>query len=93
MDVDFVLSQLKTRRVLHIEMKPPGGPVSMGARMTYKVYVLLGLDAWAVWGPFEDGHVERARFTKRGDLTEVESMSQDELAEDVAAWWAAGEDQ
>ena len=91
MDIDFVVSQLKTKRVLHLELKPPGAPVSMGARMTFAVYVQLGLDAWAVWGPHDDGTVTRMRFNATGQLFDKQTMTQDELAESIASWWAAGE--
>lgn len=90
MDVDFVLSQYKTKRVLHIEMKPPGAPVSTGARMTYALYVQLGLDAWVAWGPDAEGKVIRGTFDRNGQVEGLRELATEEFAEDVAAWWQCG---
>lgn len=92
MDVDFVLSQFKTGRVLHIEMKPTGVPISLGAKMTYAVYRRHGLDAWAVWGPDEYGRVERGYFDTAGKVRSIEQMPVSLFAEEVALWWAAGDE-
>lgn len=90
MDVDFVLSQSKTGRVLHIEMKPPGARISFGARLTYAVYVKDGYDCWAAWGPDSEGNVQRGVFDKAGRVQRVVTMTQDEFSEDVALWWECG---
>jgi hypothetical protein len=93
-DIDFVLSQAKTGRVLMLEMKPDGAFVSLGARLTFKVFVNMpGIDVWVVWGPDKAGDVARARMDLNGEWDEVDTMSVDCLAEDIAAWWAAGLDQ
>jgi len=92
MDLDFVLSQANSGRTLIIEMKPPGAFISMGARLTFKVFVKMGCDVWVVWGPDKDGAVVRARMRTSGDwdVDDVDTMDVDVLAEDIAAWWASG---
>lgn len=89
MDVDFVLSQARSQRALHLELKPRGAPLSRGARLTLALYVQLGLDAWVVWD-LGDGQVRRGLVDPRGQVRNIRTMTVTELAEDVAAWWDAG---
>lgn len=90
MDLDFCLSNARTGKTLFIEMKPTGGAVSMGARLTFKTLISKGdVDVWVVWGPAEDGTVEMARVMADGNITSKVRLPLAELAGTVAQWWEA----
>jgi hypothetical protein len=91
MDIDFTLTQAKTDRALMLELKPPGVPVSRGARLTFALFVRLGVDCWPVWGPDDNGNVQVGRFDRAGRVQGVEEMTLADLCESISAWWAAGE--
>lgn len=93
MDIDFVVTQSAARRGLAIEMKPPNALVSRGARMTYRDLIRgdVQWDAWSVWGPDDNGDVQRGQFDRGGRIQNVQTMPLDLLAEEVASWWACGE--
>jgi hypothetical protein len=89
MDVDFVINQAKTHRLLHIEQKPKGARISVGASLTYREYVRAGFDAWAMWD-MQDGTVRQGFFDANGRIQDIEHMEAKQLASRVRAWWDSG---
>lgn len=88
MDIDGVLSSAKTGKTLMVEMKPPGGYVSRGAKLTYRELVKKdGIDVWTFWGPFPDGSVELSSINRYGRFDDLERMPMERGAERVAQWW------
>lgn len=84
MDVDFMLE--KNGHFLVLEFKPKQGALGMGARITYRALVRLGMDVWVVWQD-NDHMVVVGTMDKRGEIIAPVLMTEDELAERVAAWF------
>ena len=87
MDIDFVLSSAKTGRGLMLEMKPPGGFVSTGARLTYREFVKMGVDVWVLRGPDADGNIVRTSLSPGGQEGDPETLTLEDAGLKVAAWW------
>lgn len=95
MDIDFCISQVRDKgkkhtRVLMLELKPAGAPISTGARLTFREFARQGYDCWAVWDE-GDGTVVLGKFDRAGRVrVREEPMTQDELATRIAKWWNDG---
>lgn len=89
-DIDCVVEQSKTGRILLLEFKPPGGKLPMGQRIMLRAFARKGMDVWIVW-EFSD-HVEAGVLDTTGEVQFVESLSIDGLRDRVARWWRAGFD-
>ena len=89
MDLDFCVTQNITGRVIFLELKPGGAPVSRGARLTFALFAGRGDTCWVVWD-LGDGMVERGVFDKAGRVQRRTTMTQEELAEDLGGWWDSG---
>lgn len=87
MDIDFVLSSAKTGRALMMEMKPPGGFVSTGARLTYREFAKMGVDVWVLRGPNGEGQVQWSILGTDGKESEHATLSLEEMSSEVAKWW------
>lgn len=87
-DIDCVVEQSKTGRVLLLEFKPGGVRLPMGQRIMLRSFVRRGMDVWIVW-EFDD-HVEAGNMDDAGNVVFVQSMDVDGLRERVARWWRAG---
>jgi hypothetical protein len=95
MDLDGVLSCIKTNRTLVLEMKPPGGYVSVGAKLTFKALIESSggkTEVWVVWGPDPEAHVEVAHITRSGNLTSRVRLPIADAADLVALWWDEAQD-
>lgn len=95
MDIDGVLSCVKSGKTLMVEMKPPGAYISVGAKLTFKTLIETsgGLtEVWVIWGPEKDGTVEMAHVTKSGNLTSRVKLSLDDCAALVSQWWSEAQD-
>lgn len=96
MDIDGVLSCVRTGRTLMVEMKPPGAYISVGAKLTFKTLIETsgGLtEVWVLWGPDAHGHVEFAHVTKSGNLTSRVSLPQEQVAQLIAQWWSEAQEE
>lgn len=88
-DIDFVVEQSSTGRILALEFKPGGTPISLGQRITFSRLVRLGFDMWVCW-ELDGGKVRVGHFTKEGLVLFVEEMTIEELARKVNQWWWSG---
>jgi hypothetical protein len=89
MDIDFMLTQSKTDRVLLLEMKPAGARISVGARLTFQTLIHLGADVMVVWDQ-GDGNVDWCWLGAQAELGAIAVCTQDELAARIKTWWEAG---
>lgn len=90
-DIDCVIEQSKTGRILIMEFKPPGAKLPMGQRIMLRAFARKGCDVWVIW-EFAD-HVEAGVLDATGEVQFVQSMSTDELRNRVTVWWRAGFDE
>lgn len=88
MDIDFTINQARTGRVLLLEFKPAGATLSIGARLTFKLFVQKGCDAWVIWDHGDT--VEVASIDRDGQLGFIEKMSRKRLADRIRKWWDVG---
>lgn len=91
MDLDCVLTQWKTGRMLVIETKPKGVYIPTGERLTFSTLVKAGYDVWIVWDQ-NDGNVMVGPCNDKGLPFQRELMSVSDAAAMVAAWWSEGVD-
>lgn len=89
-DIDCVVEQSKTGRVLLMEFKPAGGKLPMGQRIMLRAFVRKGMDVWVIW-EFDD-HVEAGIMDSTGEVQFIQPLTTDELRERVGKWWSAGFD-
>ena len=87
-DLDFVLEQSRTDRVLIIEFKPKGAWVPTGQKITLKRFVKAGMDVWVVWE--KDDDVEVGVMDRQGGILVVEKTNKAGLRSKVETWWKEG---
>ena len=88
MDIDFALE--KNGRFLFIEFKPKGVGLSVGARILYKTLVRQGHDVWLVQG---DGPVEAGPMDRNGNVVFTSTLTDEELARRVLAWFEGAKEE
>jgi hypothetical protein len=84
MDIDGLLE--RKGNVLALELKPPGASISVGARMTFRTLVRMGMDIWVVWQKTPTV-VEVGEVDWSGEIGEVTQMSVTVLAGLIAEWY------
>jgi hypothetical protein len=89
-DLDMVLEQSKTGRVLIFEFKPERANLPLGQRLLLKRFVQLGCDVWVVWELGDGEFVEAGAMDDAGNVPFIERMSLGRFKTKVGAWWAAG---
>jgi len=89
MDIDGVLSQAGTGRVLMLELKPRGARISTGARLTFALFVKAGFDCWVLWDQ-ENGRVKLAELNDKGRPINFKDMTIKRAATLVKRWWDEG---
>jgi len=89
MDIDGCLSQYNTGRVLMLELKPRGARVSTGARLTFALFVLAGMDVWVVWD-IGKNRVKVGVCNEEGRVVNIREMTRDRCAKKVLKWWNDG---
>lgn len=89
-DIDCVVEQSKTGRILLMEFKPPGAKLPTGQRIMLRAFARKGMDVWVIW-EFDD-YIEAGILDSTGEVQFIQRMSVDELRERVAQWWRAGFD-
>jgi hypothetical protein len=93
MDIDWVLEQDATDRILVMEFKPSKARLPHGQQRTLYWFRRHGGDVWVVNdGKFQqDGTVEVAVMEKDGFFRKwYGPMSERDLAGRIAAWWNWG---
>lgn len=89
-DLDLVLEQSKTGRVLITELKPEHMTLPLGQRLLLKRFVNLGCDVWVVWETPGSNFVEVGAMDRDGNIPFVERMSIGKFKTKVGQWWSAG---
>lgn len=87
-DVDTVLEQAKTGRMLAIEFKRKGQLLPTGQRLLLKALVKRGVDVWVAWEETE--HVEVGVMTDDGEVLFVQRLTIRQFGQKARAWWDAG---
>ena len=88
-DLDFVLEQKLTGRMLVMEFKSAGESLPLGQRLLLKTLVRKGCDVWVVWQQ-RRGRVHRVTMDGAGRLSPVVSLTREQLSAQVLAWWREG---
>lgn len=89
MDFDGVLSQLKTGRMLVLEMKPKGARVSTGARLAFAALVRAGYDVWVLWDVGK-GRLKLGECNDQGRTPVVRELTRRRAATLIRKWWEVG---
>ncbi len=89
MDLDGVLSQASTGRMLVLELKPKGALVSRGARIAFGTLVKSGFDVWIVWD-LGKGRVKLGECNDKGWPQNVRELTRKRAAKLVVNWWLEG---
>lgn len=87
-DIDCVIEQSKTGRILLLEFKPAGVRLPMGQRLMLRAFARRGMDVWVVWE--YDDHVEAGTLDVTGEVQFVQAMTHEDLRDRVGRWWEAG---
>lgn len=93
MDIDGTLTQASTGRVLMLELKPKGAPISMGARLTFALFVKAGFDVWYVWDQADPTRYQRVKVAVAnidGSPGTIRELTKSRLANLVKGWWEDG---
>ena len=89
-DLDFVLEQNSSGRVLVIEFKPAGERVGLGQRLTLRRLVRAGFDVWVVWEKKGTDSVAAAVVDRSGNTAFIAPSTVDGHAKAIRDWWSAG---
>lgn len=87
-DLDCVLDQSSTGRMLVQEYKQGNQRLPMGQRLLFKGLVEKGFDVWVVWE--YSNHVKVGAVDLTGEVRFMEQMSTTQLAAKTRAWWYDG---
>jgi hypothetical protein len=88
MDIDFMVDQHKTGRMLAMEFKPAGAYITTGARLTFASLRKKGVDVWAAWD--HGDHVRWSELDSYGEPLKHVAGSRDDLRRSVRGWWDEG---
>lgn len=89
-DIDCVLDQASTGRMLMFEFKEGNKPLGVGQRLLFTALKKRNIDVWVVWGPYDDGHVKVGEMDTTGQVRFTEDMPPAKLGAKVKAWWYDG---
>jgi hypothetical protein len=87
-DIDCVLEQHKTGRMLVFEFKRKGQMLPTGQRLLLQGLAIRGVDVWVAWE--DDTHVEVGELSKDGEVLFVERMTKAALGRKARKWWNLG---
>lgn len=88
-DVDLVLQQNGTDRMLVVEFKPSIAPLMKGQRDTLAWFARKGADVWVVCDTEYPTKVQLASLDGKGVLSDWRTMSAVRYHQLVADWWMA----
>lgn len=88
-DVDFMLEQSQTGRILVHEYKEGNKPLGLGQRLLLKGLISKGIDVWVVWER-NDGGLLAGEMDDTGEVRFTQEMTKAELAAKVKGWWYDG---
>ena len=89
-DLDFVLHQESSGRVLVMEFKEPNKRLSVGQRMLLRALKQMGIEVWLAWGPYADGTYKAGAMDDLGEVPFLQQMTEAELGAKVRNWWHTG---
>jgi len=89
-DIDCVVEQSRTGRVLFLELKPAGVRLPTGQRLLLRTMARKDIDVWVVWERTDEHEVEVGVMDKTGEVRFVERMPEKALARRVGRWWNDG---
>jgi hypothetical protein len=89
-DLDCVVEQSATGRMLVLEFKPRGMRLPVGQRLLLRALRQRNITVWVCWEDLQDGHVEVGELDETGEVRFIERMTARQLARQVKAWWADG---
>lgn len=89
-DIDCVIEQSRTNRVLFMEFKPLGVYLPTGQRLLLRAMARRDIDVWVVWEDNDGEHVEVGAMDKTGEVPFVERMTIAKFERRVTSWWRQG---
>lgn len=89
-DIDAVIEQSKTGRVLFLELKPENVQLPVGQRLLLKTMVRKGIDVWVVWEEKDGTHVQAGVMDETGEVRFVQRMTIRQLGMRAKRWWNDG---
>ncbi len=90
MDLDGVLTQASTGRVLVMGLKPRGAYIPTGERLTYALLAKLPLfDVWCVWDE-GSGWCNFSELNTEGRPIRIRKLPIKTVANMVVRWWERG---
>lgn len=89
-DLDAVVDQRSSGRVLIHEYKPKGVALPLGQRLLLRRFVELGCDVWVIWEDTKTDTVQVGDMSKEGEVLFIEDMSKNQLGAKVKTWWNLG---
>lgn len=88
-DIDFVLEQASTGRMLVQEFKEGSQPLGMGQRLLLKAMVRMGADVWVVNDLGAKG-LKVGELSPEGVVRFTQTMTSAGLKNAVKGWWYDG---
>lgn len=88
-DIDFVLDQAQTGRLLIIEFKDGSQRLGVGQRLMFKALKARGADVWVVWDRGDKGLLA-GELDAMAQIRFTQTLTPVELKSKVAAWWLDG---
>lgn len=88
-DIDLVLEQSSTGRMLFVEFKEHGKRLGIGQRMMFQAFRHKGIDVWVVW-EYSDGTVRAGEMDMTGEVRFTEKLTPQQLGAKVKSWWYDG---
>jgi len=88
-DVDFVVEQQSTGRLLAAEFKSEGERLPKGQRLLLKTLVRKGCDVWVCW-QLHNGRIQRYVMNGTGNFGSMVVLTRQQFSKQVHAWWAEG---
>ena len=88
-DIDLVLHQETSGRILMLEFKEANKRLSIGQRMLLRGMVSKGIDVWVCW-QYSDGTTKVGVMDSVGEVRFTEKMSNENLGVKVRGWWNDG---
>lgn len=92
-DVDGVLQQESTGRMLMLEFKEANKRLGIGQRLLLRALKRKGIDVWVIWEYPSKGVVRAGAMDEQGEVHFLEELTEAELGAKVEAWWWAGFEQ
>lgn len=87
-DLDCVVQQASTNRMLVIEFKEANKRITTGQRLLFKALKQRNVDVWVVWE--YDGYVMAGEMDSTGEVRFLQKLTAAQLGSKVKDWWYSG---